>query len=106
MDIYFLTHGIINSYRISNKIKNTNEINMSEYLTLLNPFIRHDNYPIQIGGEDDEPGSFKYYTKLFLKIFAWLIFLCFFGPLFPWVLLTFYTFKRLITAYKIYFRQY
>lgn len=106
MDIYFLTHGIINSYRISNKIKNADEINMSDYLTLLNPFQRQGNYSVQIGGEDDEPGSFKYYTKLFLKIFAWLIFLCFFGPLFPWVLLTFYTFKRLITGYKIYFRQY
>ena len=110
MDIYFLTNSIMNSYRITQKLKDTNEINLDEYIRLFNPLSNSLNnqssYSIQAGGDDDEPGSFKYYVKLFLKIFAWLIFICFFGPLFPWVLLTFYTFKRLIMGYKIYFRQY
>ena len=111
MDIYFLTNGAMNTYRAAERLQTSRDMQLDEYVELFNPFIFRQQFGQQVGGDDEggddeEAGGLKYYTKLFLKIFAWIIFWCFFGPLGPWILLTWYTFKRLIFGYKVYFRQY
>ena len=109
MELYFLLNAIMNIFYISKKLKTSNNLSLEEYVSLLNPFYFNNNLfsNVQVGGEDeDDTFGLKYYVKLFLRILAWLLFFCFFGPMAPWVLLTWHTFKRLILGYKIYFRQY
>ena len=106
MDVFFLVNGMMNVYNTQNKLKTTNEIELEEFIGLLNPFVFYKSSLLSGGGDDDERGGLKYYAKVFLKIFAWLLFFCFFGPLAPWVLISWYTFRRLYRGYKMYFRQY
>lgn len=115
MDLYNLTIGILNIYKNANNLSTIKEININTFLDKFNPFnLNHinSNYLFQVGGEDDGGDgevnkiSLKYIIKLITKIFFWLLFFLFFGPMAPWVLLAYYTFKRLILGYKIYFRQY
>ena len=103
----------MNVYKNYYKLINTDNMDITKFISLFNPFSFNKYNPILIGGannddddEDDEWGTLKFYTKLFLKILVWVIFFCFFGPLGPWVIFTWYTFKRLFLGYKIYFRQY
>ena len=112
MDLYNLTNGILNIYNNANNLSTIKEINIDTFLDKFNPFsLNNSNYLFQIGGEDDggdgevNKVSLKYIIKLITKIFFWLLFFLFFGPMAPWVLLAYYTFKRLFIGYKIYFRQ-
>ena len=106
MDIFFLVNGMMNIHRTRDSLKNINDIELSEFIGLLNPFVFNGSKILSGGGDDDEGGGLKYYAKLILKILAWLLFFCFFGPLAPWVLISWYTFRRLYRGYKMYFRQY
>ena len=78
MDIFFLVNGMMNIHRSRNSLKNINDIELGEFISLLNPFVFNGSKILSGGGDDDEGGGLKYYAKLFLKILAWLLFLCFF----------------------------
>ena len=39
MDVFFLVNGMMNVYNTQNKLKTTNEIELEEFIGLLNPFV-------------------------------------------------------------------
>ena len=116
MEIYFLINALYNIYNTHVKLKTAKSIDINKFFELINPFVILENTfsKNMLGGflirRGDEKGEdtfvLRYYVRLFLKIMVWISFWCFFGPLGPWVLLTWYTFKRCYKGYKIYFRQY
>lgn len=107
MDIFFLTNGISNTYQLYKDQNIENELNVNYLLGMFNNI--NNTLNLQEGGSDSGAGEsgigLVFLAKLFIKIFAWLLVLCFFGPMFPWIIFTYYTFKRLFIGYKIYFRQ-
>ena len=116
MELYSLIIAINNIYNTHIKLKTAKTIDINKFFELLNPFfiLEHTFSNNMLGGflinSGDEQGEdifgLRYYVRLFLKIMVWILFFCFFGPMAPWVLLTWYTFKRCYKGYKIYFRQY